>query len=146
MIEGEYGMGGVEPHPLRAAITTFLSLLLARMIPLLPFLLNLEEALTFSAWMTLATFFCIGAVKSFWSLSPWWRSAGETLLIGGAAAVLAFGVGTFSIHELGPKCQFVGRGFVRKADAVQSAVKVCFERWGPLVAVIHALKRSVGVS
>lgn len=94
MIEGEYGMGGVEPHPLRAAITTFLSFLLAGMIPLLPFLFKLEEAFTISAWMTLATFFCIGALKSFWSLSPWWRSASETLLIGGAAAALAFGVGT----------------------------------------------------
>ena len=94
MMEGEYGMGGVEPHPLRAAITTFASFLVAGMIPLLPFVLKLDGAFTISAWMTMATFFAIGALKSFWSLSPWWKSAGETLLIGGAAALLAYGVGT----------------------------------------------------
>lgn len=94
MMEGEYGMGGVEPHPMRAAITTFASFLVAGMIPLLPFVLKLDGAFTISAWMTMATFFSIGALKSFWSLSPWWKSAGETLLIGGAAALLAYGVGT----------------------------------------------------
>lgn len=94
MMKGEYGMGGIEPHPFRAAITTFFSFLLAGMIPLLPFLFKLEGAFAISAWMTMATFFAIGALKSFWSISPWWRSAAETLLIGGAAALLAFAVGT----------------------------------------------------
>ena len=94
MMEGEYGMGGIEPRPLRAAVTTFLSFLLAGMIPLLPFLLGLKDAFAFSAGMTMATFFGIGALKSMWSLSPWWRSGGETLLIGGAAAAIAYGVGT----------------------------------------------------
>lgn len=94
MMEGEYGMGGIEPHPLRAALTTFLSFLLAGLVPLLPFLFGLDNAFAISAGMTMATFFAIGALKSFWSLSPWWRSAGETLLIGGSAAALAFGVGT----------------------------------------------------
>lgn len=94
MIEGEYGLGGVDPHPLRAALTTFLAFLVAGMIPLLPFIINLEGAFTLSAWMTMASFFAIGALKSIWSLSPWWRSAAETLLIGGAAAALAYGVGS----------------------------------------------------
>ena len=94
MMEGEYGMGGIEPRPLRAAVTTFLSFLLAGMIPLLPFLFGLKDAFAFSAGMTMATFFGIGALKSMWSLSPWWRSGGETLLIGGAAAAIAYGVGT----------------------------------------------------
>lgn len=94
MLEGEYGLGGIDPQPLRASITTFLSFLLAGMIPLVPFLFGLEQAFFLSACMTLATFFAIGALKSFWSASQWWRSAGETLLIGGAAAALAFGVGS----------------------------------------------------
>lgn len=93
MMEGEYGMGGVEPRPIRAAITTFLAFLVAGMIPVLPFLFGLDGAFRLSAWMTMATFFGIGALKSVWSLSPWWRSAGETMLIGGAAAALAYGVG-----------------------------------------------------
>jgi len=94
MMEGEYGLGGIDPHPLRAAVTTFLSFLVAGMVPLLPFMLSLEGAFALSAWMTMASFFTIGALKSLWSLSPWWRSASETLVIGGAAAAIAFGVGS----------------------------------------------------
>ncbi|WP_366847515.1 VIT1/CCC1 transporter family protein, partial [Pseudophaeobacter sp.] len=43
--------------------------------------------------LTLVTFFAIGAFKSHWALTPWWRSGAETLAIGGAAAALAYGVG-----------------------------------------------------
>ena len=93
MMEGEYGLGGIDPRPLRSAITTFLSFLIAGMIPVLPFLFGMEDAFGLSAGMTMATFFGIGALKSHWSLTPWWRSAGETMLIGGAAAALAYGVG-----------------------------------------------------
>lgn len=94
MMEGEYGLGGIDPNPLRSATTTFVAFLVAGMVPLLPFILKLEGAFTISAWMTMASFFAIGALKSHWSLSPWWRSAFETLLIGGAAAGLAYGVGS----------------------------------------------------
>ena len=93
MMEGEYGLGGVDPHPLRAALATFLSFLVAGMVPILPFLFGLDAAFSLSVWMTMATFCAIGAVKSLWSLSPWWRSALETMAIGGAAAALAYGVG-----------------------------------------------------
>lgn len=94
MMEGEYGLGGNDPHPLRAATTTFVAFLLAGMIPLLPFLLGLEEAFFLSAITTMATFFGIGALKSNWSLTSWWRSAGETMAIGGTAAALAYFVGS----------------------------------------------------
>ncbi|MGI9390750.1 MAG: VIT1/CCC1 transporter family protein [Boseongicola sp.] len=94
MMEGEYGLGGRDPHPLKAALTTFASFLVAGMIPLSPFILKLDGAFTISIWMTMATFFAIGALKSCWSLSPWWRSAIESCLIGGVAALVAFGVGS----------------------------------------------------
>ncbi len=95
MLEGEYGLGGVDPHPFRAAVTTFVAFLIAGMIPLIPFLLNLPNAFVLSGLLTMAGFFTVGALKSRWSLSPWWRSGLETTLIGGAAAALAYGVGTF---------------------------------------------------
>ncbi|WP_299943627.1 VIT1/CCC1 transporter family protein [uncultured Ruegeria sp.] len=95
MIEGEYGLGSVEPHPIKAAIATFFAFLVAGMIPLLPFLFSIEGAFTVSAWMTAGVFFAIGAMKSRWSLAPWWRSGGETLLIGGLAAGIAFWVGSW---------------------------------------------------
>ncbi len=95
MLEGEYGLAPVDPHPLRAAWATFAAFLVAGMVPLLPFILGMGEgAFTWSAVMTLIVFFAIGAAKSLWSLAPWWRSGIETLLIGGAAAAMAYGVGT----------------------------------------------------
>lgn len=95
MLEGEYGVGGAEPHPMKAALTTFGAFLVAGLIPLLPFLFGIENAFSLSASMTLLVFFGIGTLKSHWSLSPWWRSGGETLLIGGTAAALAYIVGSF---------------------------------------------------
>lgn len=94
MLEGEYGVGSADPHPIRAAAVTFAAFLVAGMVPLLPFLVGIPDAFTWSVWLTLATFFGIGAVKARWSLSAWWRSGLETLAIGGVAAGIAYAVGT----------------------------------------------------
>lgn len=94
MLVDEYGMAPVEPHPFRAALATFAAFLAAGMIPLLPFLLGLADAFRLSAIMTGIVFFAIGAAKSIWSLSAWWRSGAETLIIGGVAAGVAYFVGT----------------------------------------------------
>ncbi|WP_299643907.1 VIT1/CCC1 transporter family protein [uncultured Ruegeria sp.] len=94
MIEGEYGLGSVDPHPMKAALATFFAFLVAGMIPLLPFLASVQNAFAMSAWMTMGVFFAIGALKSRWSLAPWWRSGLETLLIGGLAALIAYLVGS----------------------------------------------------
>lgn len=94
MVEGEYGLGGVDPHPMRSALATFGAFLVAGMVPLLPFLFSVPDAFRISAWMTMAVFFAIGCLKSRWSLAPWWRSGLETLVIGGVAASIAYFVGT----------------------------------------------------
>lgn len=94
MLEGEYGLAGVDPHPMRAALATFAAFLVAGMVPLMPFVLGVEGAFALSSWMTGGVFFAIGALKSRWSLAPWWRSGLETLAIGGVAAGLAYVVGT----------------------------------------------------
>jgi VIT1/CCC1 family predicted Fe2+/Mn2+ transporter len=94
MMDGEYGIGSSNPHPLRAALVTFAAFLAAGMVPLLPFLLGLPNAFTTSMIMTGLTFIAIGSLKSAWSLAPWWRSGLETLAIGGTAAAIAYGVGT----------------------------------------------------
>ncbi len=94
MLVDEYGLAPVDPHPMRAALATFGAFLLAGLIPLLPFLFAMADAFRLSIIMTGLVFFGIGAVKSAWSLSPWWRSGGETLAIGALAAGIAFFVGT----------------------------------------------------
>ncbi|AHM04139.1 nodulin 21-related protein [Roseibacterium elongatum DSM 19469] len=94
MLTDEYGLAPVEPRPMRAALATFGAFLLAGAVPLIPFLLGLSDAFRLSAIMTGVVFFGIGAAKSIWSVAPWWRSGGETLAIGGAAAAVAYIVGT----------------------------------------------------
>lgn len=94
MLEGEYGIGAVEEHPIRAALVTFGAFLVAGTVPLLPFLLGLPEAFALASVLVAVTFFGIGSLKSIWSLAPWWRSGLETLVIGGVAAGIAYWVGS----------------------------------------------------
>jgi len=93
MLTDEYGLARDDPHPIRAALATFMAFLLAGAVPLIPFVIGLPSPFALSVYATLFTFFLIGAGKSRWSLSPWWRSGVETLIIGGTAALLAYGVG-----------------------------------------------------
>jgi len=93
MLVEEYGLSLNQPSPLTAGLTTFSAFLICGAIPLLPFLLNMKSAFLVSAGMTAAVFFSIGAVKSKWATTSWWRSGIETFLIGGAAAIIAYTIG-----------------------------------------------------
>ena len=94
MLVEEYGLSPTDPHPMRAAQATFLAFLAAGMVPLLPYIIALPDAFHWSIALTGITFFGVGALKSRWSLAPWWRSGLETLAIGGVAAGIAYYVGT----------------------------------------------------
>ena len=90
MLTDEYGLSHSTPQPTRAALATFGAFIAAGIIPLLPFLLAMRDAFSISVMATASTFFLIGALKSRWSLSPWWRSGLETLAIGATAAAIAY--------------------------------------------------------
>lgn len=94
MLTDEYGLSPMPPAPLTAATATFLAFLVAGIVPLLPFLIGLSNPFVVASCATAMVFFFIGAAKSRWSLSPWWRSGLETLAIGSTAASIAYGVGT----------------------------------------------------
>lgn len=93
MLTDEHGLSRAAPHPVRAALATFAAFLIAGSVPLLPFVLGMASAFQTSVVATMMTFFLIGSGKSRWSLSKWWWSGGETLLIGGVAALIAYSVG-----------------------------------------------------
>lgn len=93
MLVEEYGLSINLRSPFMSGASTFISFIFFGLIPLLPYMLGLVRAFEVALLATLAAFFLIGMVKSRWSLAPWWRSGAETLLIGSAAALLAFGVG-----------------------------------------------------
>lgn len=93
MLTEEYGLPREVRSPGLAAASTFSAFLLCGLAPLLPFLFGLENAFGFATLLTGAVFFAIGSIKSRWSAVPWWRSGLETLLVGSAAAGLAYVIG-----------------------------------------------------
>jgi len=98
MMAEEHGIGSETRIPFRAALSTFIAFILIGAIPLVPFALviagvDLPHAFEWSAAMTGAAFFIVGAMKSRFVDEHWLRAGGETLLVGGAAAAIAYLVG-----------------------------------------------------
>ena len=73
---------------------TFLAFCLFGMIPMLPFLLSLENAFYYAMVMTGLCFFGVGSMKSQWSLESPWISGLKTLLLGSLASALAYFAGS----------------------------------------------------
>lgn len=93
MLTEELGLRLAPPKPGTAALTTFLGFCAAGIVPLLPYLLpGLPQSLVFpvSAAATGLTFFAIGVLKGWTLQYPLFKSGMETLLVGGAAATLAY--------------------------------------------------------
>lgn len=93
MLTEELGLRLDLPNPGIAAMTTFLGFCAAGIVPLLPYLLpGLPPDLVFpvSAVATGLTFFGIGVLKGRTLQYPLLKSGLETLLVGGAAAALAY--------------------------------------------------------
>lgn len=93
MLTDEHGLAPVTSNPLHAAITTFLAFAVCGAVPLLPYLLPVEDPFPVAILGTGIIFFAIGAAKSRFVLAPWWREGLETLAIGSAAAGCAYFIG-----------------------------------------------------
>jgi VIT1/CCC1 family predicted Fe2+/Mn2+ transporter len=99
MLTDELGLSLDGPSPLRAAASTLVAFVAVGIIPLLPFVLQfiipdtVANPFLWAAALTAGAFFVIGATKSRFVEQRWYLSGLETLLIGGAAASLAYLVG-----------------------------------------------------
>jgi vacuolar iron transporter family protein len=91
MVVEEYGLAPSPKSPILAAISTFAAFTLCGLVPLVTYLG--VGGLVPCVIATGVVFFAIGAIKSRWSLTTWWRSGFETFFIGMSAAALAFWVG-----------------------------------------------------
>ncbi len=91
MVVEEYGLAPTPKSPTVAALNTFAAFLLCGLVPLVTYLG--AGGLIPCVVATGAAFFAIGAIKSRWSLTSWWRSGLGTFCIGMSAAALAFAVG-----------------------------------------------------
>lgn len=95
MLTEEYGLPAEIRSPWNAALSTFGAFCICGLVPLVPYLLALENSFMVSSVLTGITFFLIGSVKSRWSTASWLRSGLETFAVGSLAAVLAYAVGVF---------------------------------------------------
>jgi vacuolar iron transporter family protein len=97
MVVEEYGLAPTPKSPTLAALSTFAAFILCGLVPLVTYLG--AGGLLPCVAATGLVFFAIGAIKSRWSLTAWWRSGLGTFIIGMFAAALAFWVG-FGLRTL----------------------------------------------
>jgi vacuolar iron transporter family protein len=97
MVTEEHGLQLETASPVRAGVTTFAAFVIAGFVPLVPYCLPLDLSPTMifavSAMATAITFFLIGLAKGHVLERDRLISGLETLLVGGAAAVLAYVIG-----------------------------------------------------
>lgn len=90
MLLHEHGVSPIDSKPKTAALVTFVAFVIAGCMPLAAFLWNMAQPFGISIVLTVATFLLIGALKSRWSVKPWWHSALQTLAIGATAGAIAW--------------------------------------------------------
>jgi VIT1/CCC1 family predicted Fe2+/Mn2+ transporter len=100
MMVEERGYSVAREEPVRAAAATFVAFVVVGFIPLSAFILDvvlpsvLDQPFIWSTVMAGIAFFVVGALKSRFVSQRWWLSGSETLLMGGAAAAIAYLIGT----------------------------------------------------
>jgi len=99
MMREELGYGTDATNPLRAAASTLIAFIAVGFLPLGAFVYDyalpgdVASPFTWSVVLTGLAFLAVGALKARVVDQPAWRSALETLAVGGAAAVLAYVLG-----------------------------------------------------
>lgn len=99
MMVEEHGYSVTPEEPLRAASSTFVAFVVVGFIPLFAFIFDavfpsvIDGPFVWSSFMTGVAFFVVGALKSRFVAQRWWKSGLETLVMGGAAAAIAYGIG-----------------------------------------------------
>ena len=106
MMREELGLIEDEKKPLDSSVSTFFGFNVIGIIPLIPFVVFLlleippnSQAFGISVAFTLVAFFLVGMIKGKIVKKSKLRSGSYTLIIGGAAATVAYLVGYF-IHIL----------------------------------------------
>jgi VIT1/CCC1 family predicted Fe2+/Mn2+ transporter len=99
MMVEELGLPLDGPVPWKAALATLVAFLCIGGIPLAAHIYvvalggSLEDPFLWASVFTGVAFVLVGAAKARFVDERWWRAGGETLLVGGLAAALAYAVG-----------------------------------------------------
>lgn len=90
--------GSEKRSPFEDGAATFVAFVLAGSLPLIPFLVlpkASEHSFTISAIATAFAFFIVGAARTFVIRKNFFVAGLEMLIVGGAAAVIAYGLGAW---------------------------------------------------
>jgi VIT1/CCC1 family predicted Fe2+/Mn2+ transporter len=79
--------------PVHHGIVTFVSFVIAGFMPLIPFVFHLNEAFVLSSILVFLALFTVGALRSLFTSKNFIKGGMEVLLVGGAAAIVAYAVG-----------------------------------------------------
>jgi vacuolar iron transporter family protein len=101
MMADELNLMEDKNSPVKKGAVTFVSFAIIGFIPLIPYILSFssevikQNVYPLSVIMTFIAFFFIGSAKVYVTKKNWLKSGLETLLVGGAAAIIAYGIGFF---------------------------------------------------
>jgi vacuolar iron transporter family protein len=102
MLREEWGLALEGSSPYKAGLATFVAFNLVGFIPLAPFTMlflfevvdaDRETIFAVTSAVTACAFFAVGALKARFTAESRLHAGLETLLVGGGAAILAYGVG-----------------------------------------------------
>lgn len=98
MMKDELGMMKETKSPLKCGASTFAAFVVAGAIPLIAYVVTLlygtaYDPFLLSSLFTLLAFILIGTTKNLVTHAGWWRSVGETVLLGAVAAAAAYLLG-----------------------------------------------------
>lgn len=94
-LEEEYSEWPETIHAAKHGAVTWASFVLAGLVPLLPFFMQMPSTMAFnlSIVVTGITMFCVGCGRTFFTKRSVWRSGLEMLLVGALAGAAAFFAG-----------------------------------------------------
>jgi len=101
MMKNELNLIEDKSSPVKKGAVTFVSFATIGFIPLIPYFLSFffeaikQIVYPLSVVMTFMAFFFIGSAKVYVTKKNWLKSGLETLLVGGAAAIIAYAIGFF---------------------------------------------------
>lgn len=107
MLREEWGLSLTKQSPVKAAWITFIAFVIVGFLPLSPFIadaifgLSAQPIFGISLSFTAIAFFSIGALKARYLSESWLRAGIETLLMGGGAAGVAYGLGLLLKNVVG---------------------------------------------
>ncbi|HLD41953.1 MAG TPA: VIT1/CCC1 transporter family protein [archaeon] len=95
MMSEELGLSKDGSRPVRSALIVGVAALIGSLFPLIPFfLLSPASAILPSLVLSVAVLFVLGSVKAKFTRGTWFKSGLEIAVIGLAAALIGYGIGT----------------------------------------------------